>query len=196
MAYLFIKIQQRYGRALFVTLLIVAVLVQAAGIGTCQASLELQLGGTPLDFTIALYSLAMMYLFMPARAGFVPLADFLYQEFAWLEKDIPKKKEEAAKALEDMKSRSYHFDAVVDWLNPFSADGWLGMLRQELGVAPSTSLSATGAAEKMKEVPIFCMELAVKLFYWTRLAYVPLVSCDYCSQKCYCYEWLHLIACM
>lgn len=50
------------------------------------------------------------------------------------------------------------------------------VLKMLPGKAITVEYSAANAIEQLKNEPMFCMELSVRLFYWSRLAYLHGVS--------------------
>jgi hypothetical protein len=137
-------------------------------------------GNLPVDLALSLAAIIMSLLYAPkARALDSPMLQDFFQAFAWTEAGLEKAVERRNRQLLDPGSSTttssntgwpglttqVSFTRVVEAVE--SAAAYLpGKMAQLAGVQdPET------AAAKLREEPCFCMEAAVKLFYWMRLAY-------------------------
>ncbi|PRW55924.1 alpha beta-hydrolase [Chlorella sorokiniana] len=147
---------------------------------SCWAAIDAQLGNLPVDLALSLAAIIMSLLYAPkARALDSPMLQDFFQAFAWTEAGLEKAVERRNRQLLDPGSSTttssntgwpglttqVSFTRVVEAVE--SAAAYLpGKMAQLAGVQdPET------AAAKLREEPCFCMEAAVKLFYWMRLAY-------------------------
>ena len=148
---IFIRIQMRYGRMLFLSVFLGGVLVQLASLGTCRGVVDSQLGSVTPHLSIALYSLTMCLLYAPAAVN-DSFTQEAFQTIAWTEEDV-----EGEKAI-----RRKNLDKLAASPNPLSPAKYIA---KQIGV-PDTFGIFTSPMEA-----IFCTEYLVKLFYWTRAAY-------------------------
>jgi len=126
----------------------------------------MQLGSASVTLSLGIFAFASAFLYMPAKVGDA-FTQELFQQIAWTRDEIPEKVKARNAVL--AQHRAFRVDPIAA---PFStavqATAWAGnvALGQALGIGLPNAQDSS----------IFCMETAVKLFHWSRLAYQDMVS--------------------
>ncbi|GAB4815834.1 hypothetical protein N2152v2_002880 [Parachlorella kessleri] len=154
---IYIRVQARYLNVVLAAICLQAVLLLIIGYNSCWAYLHTQLGFPPVEIALAVMALIKGFLYMPASRLQAPILLAWLQEFAWTLAALP-----GLKALRDAElQQTMAEEPTLDEL----------VLPSLLpGVVPDRAEAAADAAEQLRREPMFCMELALRCFYWTRLA--------------------------
>lgn len=151
---LFLRIQMRYGRLLFFSIVFTGVISDLATIGTCQGSINSSLGSPGTHLALGIYACTLLLLYAPARFD-DSYNRMIFKSIAWTEEDIPAKKKERNDMIEAMAENQ----GVLGKISPAK------FFAKQIGVP-----DALGMFEKPMS-SVFCMEYVCKLFLWTRAAY-------------------------
>lgn len=148
----------------------------------CVSSADAQVGNVATDMSMTVAAIVMAVMFMPKAQAFdSPLLQEFLQDFAWTEEGMPA-------AIEARNQRMRDSELATDQAAsaPQTTEGFITNLLTFLpGAAMMGMAKMAGvqdmesAAKQLSEEPIFCMETACRLFYWTRLAYRKEDDLDY-----------------
>lgn len=135
---------------------------------SCWAAVDGQMGNLPVDMALTVSTVVMVILYMPkAKALDSPLLQEFLQGFSWTLDGMPAAIEERNELLLETEA-------------PPSSDSQTGVtlmmshLHEELAQVLARLRGVPDiqqAAEQLRQEPMFCIETAIKLFYWMRLAY-------------------------
>lgn len=152
---IFLRIQMRYGRLLFVAIFFGDVITNLATLGTCRGVVQGVLGSPSSHLALAVYACTVLLLFAPARANDT-YSHMIFKSIAWTEDDIEEKKRERLEKIELMHKHQGLLNLTA---SPAK------FLAKQIGVPDTFALF-----EKPME-SIFCVEYMCKLFLWSRAAY-------------------------
>lgn len=152
---IYLRIQMRYGRLLFVAIFFGDVITNLATLGTCRGVVQAVIGSPSSHLALAVYACTVLLLFAPARANDT-YSHMIFKSIAWTEDDIPEKKRERLEKIEMM---NQHQSLLNLTASPAK------FLAKQIGVPDTFALF-----EKPME-SIFCVEYMCKLFFWSRAAY-------------------------
>ncbi|GAB4815836.1 hypothetical protein N2152v2_002882 [Parachlorella kessleri] len=117
---------------------------------------RVQLGLPPVQLSLAVMVFTSVFLYMPASQLGAPILQAYLQEFAWSRAELPAKRRERTAHLLEASAGLPTFEEQV---------------LPALGVLPDKAQATADAAAVLEKEPMFCMELALRLFLWSRLAY-------------------------
>ncbi|KAL4452205.1 hypothetical protein ABPG75_007867 [Micractinium tetrahymenae] len=139
--------------------------------GHCMSVVHSQLGNLPLQLSLTVSAAVLAILYMPkAKEMDSPVLQEFLQEFSWTEAAIPADLERRnqrllaseAEHMPQGQSHLAHVEQAIDYLP--------GKMRQAMGMMGQVQ-DTSAALEQLSREPIFCMETAVRLYHWGRLAY-------------------------
>lgn len=151
---LFLRIQMRYGRLLFFSIVFTGVISDLATIGTCQGSVNSSLGSPGTHLALGVYACTLLLLYAPAKFD-DSYNRLIFKSIAWTEEDIPAKKKERKDMIEAMDEQQ----GVLGKISPAK------FFAKQIGVPDALGLFNKPMSS------VFCMEYVCKLFLWTRAAY-------------------------
>eukprot|EP00887_Chlorella_sp_A99_P004115 scaffold23.g4115.t1 len=160
----FIRVQSYLMTPVLISIVIALVGLEGVGDGTdeCWASFDKQLGNLPaqISFTVAAFALAILY--MPRSTLLDPSVeqDF-FQQFAWTRAELG-----AAVAARNAALAEAH---AADEAAAPEGQAVVRVLHRAFTLLPR-GRQAAGHRGPDQE-PMFCMDTALRLFYWSRLAY-------------------------
>ncbi|KAL4440742.1 hypothetical protein ABPG77_000451 [Micractinium sp. CCAP 211/92] len=177
-SHIYIRVQQRTVTPVFTSVLLsLLVLTLIPAFTTdCGSSTDAQIGNMAVCLALTLAAVVMALLYMPVVRNIdsTLLQEFL-QEFSWTQADMPadiqrRGQRLAAHQAVEQNGRLTHpptqAEAAVAEAVAYLPGMAMAGLAKAMGVP-----SAEAAALQLQREPMFCMETAVRLFYWARLAY-------------------------
>jgi hypothetical protein len=184
---LFLRIQMRYGRLLFFSILFTGIVVDLATIGTCQGRVNSILGSPPAHISLMAYACTLLFLYAPGTGWDDDVSKL--KRIAWREEDAAQVKDdfwhleldaglvhdtEDYDGEEEMRPNQENKETEHDFQRP---EGQIKhrpsqqKLLQYLGLGKLAKLVAQDSEMKMIEGSVFCMEYCIKMFYCSWSAY-------------------------
>ncbi|PSC72141.1 alpha beta-hydrolase [Micractinium conductrix] len=168
--HIFVRVQVRVLGPVQVAMLLAALLMELVPSlrGNCTSAVSTQVGNLSLELSLTLAAVVLCVLYMPkSRELDSPILQELLQDFCWTQDEVPVALERraqrlAASQLAPQGREQNVLESSVDYVP--------GKLRQGLGRLAGVQSLRAAAAQLAKE-PLFCLETAIRLFYWSRLAY-------------------------
>ncbi|PRW44314.1 alpha beta-hydrolase isoform B [Chlorella sorokiniana] len=169
--HIFIRIQARVVAPVIVSVVLSSLLLELIPTlkGTCLGLLFSVTGNLPIELSLTVAVAAMVLLYMP-RSEEVdsPLLQAFLQEFSWTAAAVPA----------DLARRNALLEANIaaerrgarQSLGMRAVDFFPSYMRRMLGWLAGSE-DAAEAVERLEHEPIFCVETAIRLLYWSRLAY-------------------------
>ncbi|PSC69058.1 alpha beta-hydrolase isoform B [Micractinium conductrix] len=183
-----IRVQQRVITpvltAVLLSLLFISIIPSLST--SCGSSGDVQVSDVGCVLALTVAAVVMSILYMPKNHLLdSPLVQEYLQDFSWTQADVQASVERRAQRLLASEATTPSAgskpaaeaaekalaDAVAFFPN-LAASG----IAKMTGLQPKT---VADAAEKLRHEPIFCIETAVRLFYWIRLAYRNEPNLDY-----------------
>ncbi|KAL4441188.1 hypothetical protein ABPG77_011425, partial [Micractinium sp. CCAP 211/92] len=167
---IFIRVQARVVAPVQLAVLLSILLLELVPSlrGSCNATVSSQMGDLPVTLSLAVASTIFAVLYMPkARELDSPLLHELLQEFSWTQAAMPADLERRNQRLLASEASGLgqveaHLEQAIDYLP--------GKMRQAMGMMGQVQ-DVAAALQQLEREPMFCMETAVRLYYWSRLAY-------------------------
>ncbi|KAL4452204.1 hypothetical protein ABPG75_007866 [Micractinium tetrahymenae] len=168
---IFIRAQARVVAPVQLAILLTILLLELVPAlrGSCMSEVSSQMGDLPVTLSLAAASTIFAVLYMPkARELDSPLLLELLQDFSWTQEEVPSALERrnqrllASEAAPASKPAKEARRGAIDYLP--------GKMRQAMGMMGQVQ-DTSAALEQLSREPIFCMETAVRLYHWGRLAY-------------------------
>jgi hypothetical protein len=130
------------------------ILVEVVLQGDCLGDVQLKLGSITVNVALTLFACFSALLYMPSGKANTP-TQFLKQEFAWTEGGL-----ESAVSL---RNNQLGLERGPSRLLSRMLSGPMLRIMSKVG--------RTSDKEQVATKPMFCVEVAVRLYYWMRLAY-------------------------
>ncbi|KAL4457464.1 hypothetical protein ABPG75_012329 [Micractinium tetrahymenae] len=194
-SHIYIRVQQRTVSPVFTSVLLSLVFLTLVPAFTtdCGSSADVQIGNVAVCLALTLATVVMALLYMPVARNIdsTLLQEFL-QDFSWTQAAMPADVEHRDRRLAAYQAEERPAGAQTEEPltggekasrrcllgAPGAAEaavaGAVAFLpaKAMAGLAKAMGVpSAAAAAEQLRREPMFCMETAVRLFYWARLAY-------------------------
>ncbi|PSC69206.1 alpha beta-hydrolase [Micractinium conductrix] len=155
---LFIRLSARHGVATFLAVVLTVIVLPAGLYGS--------LGVAPVQLAMALMMAVSAVALMPKHMATHAMLTTWQQQFAWTEEEVPA----VLEALEQQLQAAHKSPHVLSLLS-----GGVQAVTQATQAVTEEAEAAgqqprAGAARQLAE-PVFCLEAAVKLFVWSKLAY-------------------------
>ena len=158
-------LQKRHTTVLLLALAFGLIMVDASVQGACLGNVNVNIGSITSNLALAVYAVASAVLYMPSTTATVP-AQALQQEFAWTEDQLETLTKERAN--------------VAGAKGPADKNATALLMRMLSGPLLNLVVNENSANRQVAKARMFCMETAVKLYYWARYAYQHDVSFFVC----------------
>lgn len=145
---LFLRIQMRYGRLLFFSLLFCGMVVELATIGTCRGRINSTLGSPAAHLSLGVYACTVLFLYAPGTGRSDAMT--MFKSIAWREADVRDLLNELSAIEEGGETDVFEY------------------LSGQLGIG---KLSKLANMQENVGASVFCMEYCVKMFYFAWSAY-------------------------
>ncbi|KAI3436487.1 hypothetical protein D9Q98_005904 [Chlorella vulgaris] len=171
--HMFIRVQSRVVSAVFTAIIFSLLFMSLVPTlqGNCVAAADSQVGNVAVDLSMTVAAVVLALLYMPkAQALDSPLLQEFLQDFSWTQQGI-------AAAVEARNKRLLQSEAVDSSAKASTEEAMTNLVgflpaAAMAGVAKLTGVQdMAGAVQQLSREPMFCMETAIRLFYWVRLAY-------------------------
>ena len=156
-----LSLQKRHTSLLLFALAVGLIMVDASVQGACLGNANVNIGSITSNLALAVFAVASAVLYMPSTTATVP-AQALRQEFAWTEDQLETLTKERAN--------------VAGAKGPGDKNAAALLVRMLSGPLLNLVVNENSANRQVAKARMFCMETAVKLYYWTRYAYQHDVS--------------------